>query len=107
MSNRFHNKYHRHNHHTAPTSIDVDSALDPIASPEFPYLGEFHLSGDLVVLDDYSIFCQYEYIVDFIQNRTKDDKCPMEKLTEHIIDPEIAYMQILQFYRKVLKIDLS
>lgn len=59
------------------------------------------------VLDDYSIFCQYEYIVDFIQNRTKDDKCPMEKLTEHIIDPEIAYMQILQFYRKVLKIDLS
>ncbi|MFA7202562.1 MAG: DUF1893 domain-containing protein [Candidatus Caldatribacteriota bacterium] len=59
------------------------------------------------VLDDYSIFCQYEHIVDFIQNRTKDDKCPMEKLTEHIIDPEIAYMQILQFYRKVLKIDLS
>ncbi|MDD2352800.1 MAG: DUF1893 domain-containing protein [Atribacterota bacterium] len=59
------------------------------------------------VLDDYSIFCQYEHIVDFIQNRTKDDKCPMEKLTEHIIDPEIAYMQILQFYLKVLKIDLS
>lgn len=68
MSNRFHNKYHRHNHHTAPTSIDVDSALDPIASPEFPYLGEFHLSGDLVVLDDYSISASSAIVADISGN---------------------------------------
>ncbi len=50
MSNRFHNKFHRHNHHTNPTDRDnlyPDSAYDPIASPEAPFQGEFHVNGDM------------------------------------------------------------
>jgi len=47
MSNRFHNKYHRQNHHTTPTSGYIDSAHDPIASPDHPFLGDFHLDGIL------------------------------------------------------------
>lgn len=47
MSNRFHNKFHRHNHHTAATSGEADSSYDPIASQTDPFLGTFHLSGTL------------------------------------------------------------
>ena len=50
MSNRFHNKYHKHNHHTTPLITDPDSALDPIASASDPFLGDFNLDGDLIVL---------------------------------------------------------
>lgn len=46
--NRFHNKYHKHNHHTTPTDGDIDSANDPIASEDSPFLGNFNLSGDLI-----------------------------------------------------------
>ena len=49
MSNRFHNKFHRHNHHTRPTDREglyPDSAYDPIASAESPFRGEFYLDGD-------------------------------------------------------------
>jgi hypothetical protein len=38
----FHNKFHRSNHHTIAMSGFPDSASDPIASLEFPYLGIFH-----------------------------------------------------------------
>lgn len=51
MSNRFHNKFHRHNHHTDPTSRDSlypDSAYDPIASQESPFKGDFYLDGNLI-----------------------------------------------------------
>lgn len=49
MSSRFHNKYHRHNHHTTPISDPryPDSSHDPIASPESPFLGPFVLTGPL------------------------------------------------------------
>lgn len=50
--NRFHNKYHKHNHHTTPIGSDVDSANDPIASAASPFLGDFHLSGDFNVSGD-------------------------------------------------------
>lgn len=49
MSSRFHNKYHRHNHHSR-TEGDPrypDAGHDPIASPDFPFLGPFHLLGTL------------------------------------------------------------
>lgn len=43
MSNQpFHNKWHGFNHHTVPTVGFPDSATDPIASKEFPYLGFFY-----------------------------------------------------------------
>lgn len=49
MSNRFHSKYHRHNHHTY--SIDdqryPDAGHDPIASHDSPFLGDFVMQGTL------------------------------------------------------------
>lgn len=49
MSSRFHNKYHRHNHHSR-TEGDPrypDASHDPIASQDFPFIGPFHLWGTL------------------------------------------------------------
>ena len=54
MSNRFHNKFHRHNHHTAPTDRDglyPDSAYDPIASRESPFQGEFYSVDQITTTD--------------------------------------------------------
>lgn len=45
--NRFHNKYHRHNHHTNPSPNEPDSSHDPIASPEDPFRGDFHIIGQI------------------------------------------------------------
>ena len=45
--NRFHNKYHRHNHHTLPTTGEPDSAHDPIASPNDPFKGDMHVLGQI------------------------------------------------------------
>jgi hypothetical protein len=49
MSSRFHNKWHRHNHHTYPNPNTQfpDSGHDPIASSDSPFLGEFILQGAL------------------------------------------------------------
>lgn len=57
MSNRFHNKFHRHNHHTRPTDRDgkyPDSAYDPIASPDSPFRGEFYVDGNVTTLSSIS-----------------------------------------------------
>ena len=57
MSNRFHNKFHRHNHHTTPTDRDgvyPDSAYDPIASPDSPFMGEFYVDGNITTLSSVS-----------------------------------------------------
>ena len=45
--NRYHNKFHRHNHHTSPTAGDNDSQNDPIASETDPFQGNFNLAGGL------------------------------------------------------------
>jgi hypothetical protein len=45
MSNRFHNKFHRHNHHTYNTDNEPDSRFDPIASPSDPFKGDFMVNG--------------------------------------------------------------
>lgn len=47
MSNRFHNKWHRHNHHTYQNINEADSSFDPIASPTDPFKGDFALHGSL------------------------------------------------------------
>jgi alpha-tubulin suppressor-like RCC1 family protein len=47
MSNRFHSKYHRRNHHTYTNAANPDAGHDPIASPENPFLGDFVLQGAL------------------------------------------------------------
>lgn len=57
MSNRFHNKFHRHNHHSDPTDRGnkyPDSAYDPIASREFPFKGEFYSEGTITTTQDFS-----------------------------------------------------
>ena len=46
--NRFHNKFHKHNHDTLPTNGDIDSATDPIASASDPFQGDFNLDGALI-----------------------------------------------------------
>jgi hypothetical protein len=49
MSSRFHNKWHRHNHHTDPIDDPryPDSSHDPIASADSPFQGNFTLNGTL------------------------------------------------------------
>jgi len=47
MLDRFHSKFHRYNHHTDYTPGYVDSASDPIASPQDPFKGSFHVRGTL------------------------------------------------------------
>ena len=47
MSNRFHSKYHRQNHHTYSSSDNPDAGHDPIASPEAPFQGPFVINGTL------------------------------------------------------------
>ena len=49
MSSRFHNKYHRHNHHTTPLGDPKypDASHDPIASPDSPFFGPFVMYGAL------------------------------------------------------------
>lgn len=37
----YHNKWHRYNHHTVSVSGFPDSAIDPIASQDFPFVGNF------------------------------------------------------------------
>ena len=47
MSNRFHSKYHRRNHHTYGNPWNPDASHDPIANQPQPFLGEFCLWGSL------------------------------------------------------------
>lgn len=44
---RFHNKFHRRNHHSIPTTGYPDSGTDPIASQDEPFQGDFYLNGSL------------------------------------------------------------
>lgn len=51
MSSRFHNKWHRHNHHTNSLG-DIkypDSSHDPIASYDSPFQGDFVTDGAVVL----------------------------------------------------------
>jgi hypothetical protein len=47
MSNRFHSKFHRQNHHTYGNIVNADSSHDPIATNEQPFQGDFVLQGAL------------------------------------------------------------
>ena len=57
------------------------------------------------VLEQFPIEYQCKTFVDYIQNRAKDDQCPMEKLTIDIFDYKTAYQKILGYYREMLNID--
>jgi len=46
-NNRFHNKSHRADHHTTAVAGVPTSAQDPIASPAYPFQGDFYLVGSL------------------------------------------------------------
>ena len=61
MSNRYHSKYHRRNHHTY-TNINIpDAGHDPIASVNEPFLGEFILSRSLSAVAPLSSYAGHFY----------------------------------------------
>jgi hypothetical protein len=49
---RFHDKFHRFNHHSVATPGFVESASDPIASKDFPFRGDFVVDGSLSASDE-------------------------------------------------------
>lgn len=59
MSSRFHNKYHRHNHHSRAVEDPryPDASHDPIASADSPFKGPFYLWGTLsaTAIDPYGL----------------------------------------------------
>ena len=61
MSNRFHAKYHRKNHHTYGNATNPEASHDPIASPDQPFLGDFSLQGSLCAVAPASAFAGYFY----------------------------------------------
>jgi microcystin-dependent protein len=44
---RLHNKLHNANHHTLSSVGVIDSGEDPIASKDYPFIGDFYLNGGL------------------------------------------------------------
>jgi len=61
MSNRYHSKYHRRNHHTYSNINIPDAGHDPIASIAEPFLGEFILSGSLSAVAPLSSYAAHFY----------------------------------------------
>jgi len=61
---RFHNKFHAYTHYTDPVPGIPDSAMDPIASKEFPFLGHMYVAGCLSArgwLDDDGVCRKFLY----------------------------------------------
>ena len=52
---KFHNKFHSANHHTLPSPHIIDSGLDPVASHDFPFIGDFVLNGTISSSNNYSL----------------------------------------------------
>ena len=50
---KFHNKFHSANHHTLPSPHIIDSGLDPLASHDFPFIGDFVLNGTVSSSNNY------------------------------------------------------
>jgi len=65
MSNRFHNKWHRKNHHTYGNASNPDASHDPIASPDQPFLGDFSIQGAISCVAPASAYAGY-----FFSNNT-------------------------------------
>lgn len=53
------------------------------------------------LLDRYQVAYEYEELVPYIQNRTKDGLCPMEALTMTVDEPEEAVKQIGEFIERM------
>lgn len=56
---KFHNKFHSANHHTLPSPHIRDSGLDPVASHEFPFIGDFVMNGLLSASNNYMLNDRY------------------------------------------------
>jgi hypothetical protein len=70
---RFHDKFHRKNHHTNPTTGYADSATDPIASPAEPFQGDFVINGRLSASSglqilsaniEHDVYCENIHVAD-------------------------------------------
>ena len=61
MSNRFHSKFHRQNHHTYANEVNPDAGHDPIANKDNPFRGDFILNGAITVNAPLSSVSGYFY----------------------------------------------
>jgi len=71
---RFHNKWHRRNHHSSPSTGYPDSGTDPIASSEEPFIGDFvtynsisahenlYIDGDATIQGNLSVYGEFTYL---------------------------------------------
>lgn len=69
---RFHNKFHAYTHYTDPVPGIPDSAMDPIASAEFPFLGNLYVAGCLSArgwLDEDGVCRKFLYDPDPVECR--------------------------------------
>jgi len=70
---RFHNKWHRRNHHSSPSIGYPDSGTDPIASYEEPFIGDFvtynsisaqenlYIDGNATIQGNLSVYGDFSY----------------------------------------------
>jgi hypothetical protein len=75
---RFHNKWHRRDHHSIPTPGYPDSASDPIGSPQEPFYGDFvtynsisahedlYVDGDATILGSLSVYGDLSYFDTYV-----------------------------------------
>ena len=75
---RFHNKWHRRDHHSIPTPGYPDSASDPIGSPQEPFYGDFvtynsisahedlYVDGDATILGSLSVYGDLSYFETYV-----------------------------------------
>jgi len=61
MTNRFHSKWHRGNHHSYNTPGSPDTSHDPIASPAAPYRGDMVVKGAISAMAPLSSYAAYYY----------------------------------------------
>jgi hypothetical protein len=81
MSNRFHSKYHRTNHHTLTSATNPDAGHDPIASADQPFQGDFYINGSIKNVIDISRNPNQITAAHFSGNVGIGTETPQSKLT--------------------------
>lgn len=57
----------------------------------------------LSILNEYAIDVQYDQTAPYIENRTGDGKCPMEKLAQGVTSPQVMLSKVLDFLQVMAK----
>lgn len=80
----------------------VDKVVGKAAAFLYVLLGVTNIHAGVIsqsalqVLREYEITITYDKLVDYIENRTKDGRCPMESAVLHVNDSKEALMVIRQ-----------